>query len=67
MLISDVDHSIGQAYGAQKGPDEQYPDFPRRISYLINPEGTIAAAYDLAGMDLSEHAGVVLADITAAS
>lgn len=36
---------------------------PRRISYLIDPEGNIAEAYDLAGKDLSEHAGEVLADI----
>ncbi len=66
-MISDPDHTIGEAYEAQKGPDEQYPDFPRRISYLIDPDGNIAAAYDLAGTDLSEHAAVVLADIAARS
>jgi len=62
-----VDHAIGRAYGAEKGPDEQYPAFPKRISYLIDPSGAIAAAYDLAGTDLSEHASVVLADIRARS
>ena len=40
---------------------------PRRISYLIDPEGRIAAAYDLAGQDLDGHAAQVLADIAARS
>ena len=38
---------------------------PRRITYLIDPQGRIAAAYDLAGQDLAGHAAQVLADITA--
>jgi peroxiredoxin len=41
---------------------------PRRVSYLINPSGEIAKAYDLADHpDLSQHAGEVLADIAALS
>ena len=66
-LISDEDRSIGQAYGAQKSTEEPYPDFPRRISYLIDPDGNVAVAYDLSGKDLGEHAAEVLADILARS
>ena len=38
---------------------------PRRISYLIAPDGTIAKAYDLeaSGADLNDHAAEILADI----
>ena len=64
-LISDPDHAIGRAYDAEREEGEDYYELglPRRVSYLIAPDGTIAAAYDLAGQDLAEHAGVVLADI----
>jgi len=38
---------------------------PQRISYLINPDGMIAKAYDFGdeGLDLAEHASMILADI----
>jgi len=40
---------------------------PRRVSYLINPEGQIAKAYDLEaeGTDLNEHAQQILDDLAA--
>lgn len=68
-LISDADHTIGRAYDAEREEGEDYYEMglPRRISYLIAPDGTIAQAYDLAGKDLSEHAAEVLADIAARS
>lgn len=64
-LISDPDHTIGRSYEAEREEGEDYFELglPRRISYLIAPDGTIAAAYDLTGQDLSAHAAVVLADI----
>ena len=68
-LISDADKSIGRRYHAEREPGEDYYEYglPRRITYLIDPEGGIAAAYDLAGQDLAGHAAQVLADITARS
>jgi len=68
-LISDADRLIGRLYHAEREPGEDYYDsgVPRRISYLIDPEGRIAAAYDLAGQDLAGHAAQVLADIAARS
>jgi len=30
---------------------------------LIDPDGVIVAAYDLAGKELADHAGEILADI----
>lgn len=68
-LISDTDKAIGRSYDAEREPGEDYYDWgvPRRISYLIDPEGRIAVAYDLAGQDLADHAARVLADIAARS
>ena len=64
-LISDADKSIGRRYHAEREPGEDYYEYglPRRITYLIDPEGNIAATYDLAGQDLAGHAAQVLADI----
>ncbi|MYB04510.1 MAG: redoxin domain-containing protein [Acidimicrobiaceae bacterium] len=68
-LISDTDKSVGRRYHAEREPGEDYYEhgLPRRITYLIDPQGQIAAAYDLAGQDLAGHAAQVLADIAARS
>ena len=62
-LLADVDKVMGTAYLADQ-PDKGYP---RRISYLIDPEGGIVRTYALAGQDLAEHATAVLDDIRARS
>ena len=56
-----MDRSVGQAYEVVRGPDEQYPDFPRRIAYLIDPEGVITKAYEVT--DVAGFADEVLADL----
>ena len=68
-LISDPDKSIGRQYHAEREPGEDHYDWgvPRRITYLIDPEGSIAATYDLTGQDLASHAAYVLADIATRS
>jgi len=60
-LLSDVDRAVGRAYGVARGPDEQYPDFPKRMTFLINPEGRIAKIYDVA--DPGAHPQLVLEDL----
>jgi len=66
-LVSDPDKAIGRLYHAEREPGEDYYEhgLPRRITYLIDPQGQVAAAYDLAGQDLASHAAQVLADIAA--
>ena len=54
---------MGAAYEAKTDPDEQYPDFPRRITYLIDPAGTIKRAYQVT--DVREHPNEVLDDLKA--
>ncbi len=60
---------MGAAYDAVRQPGEKFAEhgLPRRISYLIDPEGRIAQAYDMDGKDLAAHAGEVLAEISARS
>ena len=64
-LLSDEDRSVSQVYGAAKGPDEKWPDFPRRISYLIGPDQRIVRAYEVG--DVNTHPQQVLDDLTAAA
>ncbi len=71
QLLSDSDKTMGAAYDAVRQKGEQYFEagIPRRISYLISPDGKIAKAYDVEndGLDLDGHAAAVLADIQAGS
>ena len=62
-LLSDRDRSAGQAYGVAKGPDEQYADFPRRRSFLIDPDGVVRKIYDVT--DTAAHPQQVLDDLIA--
>lgn len=70
-LLSDADKTLGAAYEAVRQPGEKYAEagIPKRISYLIDPQGKIAKAYDVESdkLDLATHAEAVLADIQAGS
>ena len=69
-LLSDPDKAVGALYDAVREEGEPYFEYglPRRVSYLINPSGEVAKAYDLADHpDLAAHAGEMLADIQALS
>ncbi len=60
LLLSDTDRSLGVAYGAADNPDAGYA---KRISYLIDPEGNIARAYDQ--VSPKKHPGQILEDLAA--
>jgi len=62
-LLSDVDRSVGSAYEVTRPPDAPYPDFPLRIAYLIDPQGTIRKAYEV--KDTAGFAAAVLDDLEA--
>ena len=40
---------------------DPYPDYPKRMSFLIDPEGVIQRVYDVT--DVAGHAGEVLDDL----
>lgn len=62
-LLSDPDKSVGAQYDALRPPDDDFANFSKRISYLIDPEGSIVKAYEVE--DPAGHADMVLADLRA--
>jgi peroxiredoxin Q/BCP len=61
QLLSDVDRTVGTAYGVARAADEQYADYPRRHSFLIDGTGVIRRVYEVT--DVKSHAEHVLADL----
>ena len=55
------DRVVGEAYGVVKDPSEQWAAFPRRRSFLIDPDGVVRKVYDVT--DVGAHPAEVLADI----
>ena len=49
-------------YGAKQEGLKKLLPFPRRISYLIDPEGRVAQAYEVS--DAAGHAEAVLCDLS---
>ncbi len=45
----------------KKSPDEQWADFPRRHTFLIDPDGIVRKVYEVT--DVAGHPGEVLDDI----
>jgi peroxiredoxin Q/BCP len=62
-LLSDVERVAGQAYETVRHPDEPSPQFAKRRTYLIDPDGIVRKAYRVT--DISSHADQVLADLAA--
>jgi peroxiredoxin len=60
-LLSDADRSVGEVYDAKRPAGDAYADYPKRISYLIDPQGTVRKTYEVD--DPAGHAEVVLADL----
>ena len=51
-------------YEVTRGPDEKFPEYPKRHSYLIDPDGRIHRRYEVT--DVASHAADVIADLEAA-
>jgi peroxiredoxin Q/BCP len=60
-LLSDVDRKAGEAYETKRAPAEQNPEYAKRRTYLIDPEGRIVKAYRVT--DITAHPDQVLADL----
>lgn len=63
--MSDTDHSVAADYEVARDPDGKFAGFPRRHSYLIDPDGLIHRTYDVT--DVARHADDVIADVERAS
>jgi len=62
-LLSDVDHAVGRLYETKRAPEEPTPEWAKRRTYLIDPEGIIRKAYRV--RDIPAHPEEVLADLSA--
>ena len=62
-LLSDVDTTVGQAYEVKRAPEEPRPEWPKRRTYLIDPQGVIRKAYRV--KDVTTHPDEVLRDLAA--
>ena len=62
-LLSDVDHAVGRTYEVERDLDDQYVDFPLRVSYLVDPDGVIRKTFAVSGV--ADHAAEVLATLVA--
>ena len=62
-LLADTSRAVGEAYGVKKPADEQWADFPRRVTYLIDPDGIVRRIYQVT--DVAANPEDVLADIRA--
>jgi len=62
-LLSDVDRVAGTAYETQRHPEEQSPEYAKRRTYLIDPDGVIRKAYRVT--DIPAHPAEVLDDLKA--
>ena len=60
-LLSDADRVAGQAYETQRHPDEQSPEYAKRRTYVIDPDGIIRKAYRVT--DIAGHPDEVLRDL----
>ena len=63
-LLSDETRAVGEAYGVLRDAQDNYADYPKRISYLIDPQGVVAKNYEVT--DPAGHAVAVLSDLDAA-
>jgi peroxiredoxin Q/BCP len=63
-LLSDEDRKVGEAYQTTFPPDHQFAAFPKRISYLIDPDGKIVKAYNVT--HIPAHPEEMLHDLEAA-
>ena len=62
-LLCDVDKTAGTTYGAARPPDDEWAAVPKRLTFLISPDGTIAKTYDV--KDVAAHPDEVLDDLRA--
>jgi thioredoxin-dependent peroxiredoxin len=60
-LLSDEDREVGERYETKRAQEEDFPEFAKRRTYVIDPGGTIRKAYRV--RDIPAHPGQVLADL----
>jgi peroxiredoxin Q/BCP len=62
-LLSDEDRRVGELYETKRHPSERGAEWPKRRTYLIDPQGVIRKAYRVT--DVMAHPDEVLVDLRA--
>jgi peroxiredoxin Q/BCP len=62
-LLSDTDRRVGEAYETKRAPGEPSPEWAKRRTYLIDPDGVIRKAYRV--RDIPAHPDEALKDLAA--
>lgn len=65
-ILSDPDREVAESLQVRRQPPHPLAAFPRRVTYLIDPEGIVAESYDV-GRNIKGHAEEVLGDLRARS
>lgn len=60
-MLSDVDQRVGGLYEVRRRPEEGHSEWPKRRTYLIDPEGVIRRAYRV--LDIRGHPAELLSDL----
>lgn len=60
-LLSDVDRSVGARYETLRASEESSPEYAKRRTYVIDPDGIIRRAYRVT--DAGPHPQQVLDDV----
>jgi peroxiredoxin Q/BCP len=60
-LLSDADRTVGETYETKRHPQERSPEYAKRRTYLVDPDGRIVKAYRVT--DIPAHPDEVLADL----
>lgn len=63
-LLSDPDREVAGLLDVKRQPLHPMAAFPRRVTYLIDPDGVVARSYDV-GRNIKGHGEEVLADLRA--
>lgn len=63
-LLSDTSGEAVRAWDAERAPDDRWHSLPRRITYLIDPEGIIRRAWTVERDAIDSHPEDVLAAVT---
>ena len=57
-LIADTGRELSRVFEAVRPDDHQYKDWPRRLTYLVSPDGTVVGAWNV--KDVRSHPDEVL-------
>jgi peroxiredoxin len=60
-LLADPDHVVGELYETKRAPVEPMPQWAKRRTYLIDPDGVIRKAYRV--RDIEGHPEELLTDL----